>query len=151
MLAEEKSCWMKVWLEANFSYNTFWLIQNNFHVGSVYFLFHTKFHFYNVISNVRISNFEWFNKTKTLCKIITIKKIMHFKSKWVWTAATKILATYLNCKNKMGKNKKMQQKKLKIAKKANRSKKVYKGNRKKRKVEGNVSTFAFYLGVYFHH
>ena len=37
-------------------------------------MFHTTFHSCDVISNVKTSNFEWFNKTKTLCKIITIKK-----------------------------------------------------------------------------
>ena len=57
-----------------------------------------------------------------------------------------ILTIYLNYKN-MGKNTKMQQKKLKIAEKekASRPKKVYKGNRKKKKVN-----LAFYLGVVFH-
>ena len=47
-----------------------------------------------------------------------------------------ILTIYLNYKN-IGKNTKMQQKKLKIAEKekASRPKKVYKGNRKKIKVE----------------
>ena len=47
-----------------------------------------------------------------------------------------ILTIYLNYKN-IGKNTKMQQKKLKIAEKekASRPKKVYKGNRKKIKVQ----------------
>ena len=66
--------WMKIWSRANFSSNIFRLIQHSFHVGLVYSLFHPKFYSYDVISNVRTSNFEWSNKTKTLCKIITIKK-----------------------------------------------------------------------------
>ena len=36
-------------------------------------LFHPIFHSCDAISNVKTSNFEWFNKIKTLCKIITIK------------------------------------------------------------------------------
>ena len=82
MFDEEKLCWMKIWLRANVSSNIFRLIQQNFHVGLVYSLFHPAFHSYDVISNVGTLNFEWFNKTKTLCKIITIKKIMHIKWKW---------------------------------------------------------------------
>ena len=74
MFNEEKLCWMKIWLRANISSNIFRLIQQNFHVGLVYSLFHPAFHSDDVISNVRTLNFEWFNKTKTLCKIITIKK-----------------------------------------------------------------------------
>ena len=46
----------------------------NFNIGLVYSLFHSTFHSHDVILNVRTSNFEWFNKTKTLCKIIAIKK-----------------------------------------------------------------------------
>ena len=46
----------------------------NFNIGLVYSLFHSIFHSHDVILNVRTSNFEWFNKTKTLCKIIAIKK-----------------------------------------------------------------------------
>ena len=85
-----KSCWMKIWSRANLSSNIFRLIQHNFHIGSVYSLFHlmTLFHCYDVISNDRTSNFEWFNKTKTLCKIITIKKITHIKSKWASTGGS---------------------------------------------------------------
>ena len=37
-------------------------------------MFHTTFYSCDVISNDKTSNFEWFNKTKTRCKIITIKK-----------------------------------------------------------------------------
>ena len=37
------------------------------------FMFHPTFHSCDVIANVKTSNFEWFNKTKTLCKLITIK------------------------------------------------------------------------------
>ena len=53
----------------------------NFNIGLVYSLFHPTFHSHDVILNVRTSNFECFNKTKTLCKIIAIKKIIHVKSK----------------------------------------------------------------------
>ena len=93
--------------------------------------------FLDVIWNVRTSNFERFNKTKTLCQIITIEKNIHTKSKWAWTATKKILTIYLNYKNKMEKNTNMEQKKLKIVEKekASRPKKVYRINRKKRKVE----------------
>ena len=109
--------------------------------------------FLRVIANVKTSNFEWFNKTKTLCKIIIIKNHtpVHSKSKWSSTATKKILTIYPNYKN-MGKNTKMQQKKLKTAgkEKASRPKKVCKGNRKKYKGWGNLSTLAFYLGVTFH-
>ena len=57
-----------------------------------------------------------------------------------------ILTIYLNYKN-MGKNTKMQQKKLKIAEKekASRPKKVYKGNRKKIKAEENYPLSRFNL------
>ena len=136
MFDEEKSCWMKIWFRANFSSNIFRLIRQNFHVVLTYPLFHQTFHSYDVISNLRTSNFEWFNKTKTLCKIITIKKIMHIKFKWAWTATKKILTIYLNYKNKMEKNTKMEQKRLKIVEqeKASRPKKVYKKNRKKEKL-----------------
>ena len=148
---KEKSCWMKIWLRANFSSNIFTPIQQNFYVWLVYSLFHPKFHSYDVISTVRTSNFEWFNKTKTLCKLITIKNHtpVHIKSKWPWTATKKILTIYLNFKNKMGK---MQQKKLKIAEKekASRPKKVYKKNRKKERLR-KLSTLVFYLGVAFYH
>ena len=97
---------MKIWLRVNFSSNIFRLIQNSFHVGLVYSLFHPTLHFYGVIS------------------------------KWAWTATKKILTIYLHYKNKMGKNTKIQQKKLKIAEreKASRPKKVYKGNRKKERL-----------------
>ena len=74
MLDEEKSCWMKFWWWANFPSNIFTLIHQSFHVGSVYTLFHPIFPSYDVISNVRTSNCQWFNKTKTLCKIVAIKK-----------------------------------------------------------------------------
>ena len=40
--------------------------------------------FCDVISNDKTSNFEWFNKTKTPCKIITIKK------SYTWTHQIKI-------------------------------------------------------------
>ena len=40
MLDEEKWCWMKIWLRANFSSDIFRLIQHNFHVGMVCSLFH---------------------------------------------------------------------------------------------------------------
>ena len=51
-------------------------------------------------------------------------------------AATKILTVYLNYKDKVEKNTKMEQKKLKIAEKekASRPKKVYKRNRKKERL-----------------
>ena len=57
-----------------------------------------------------------------------------------------ILTIYLNYKN-IGKNTKMQQKKLKIAEKekASRPKKVYKSNRKKIKVEENYPLSRFNL------
>ena len=74
MLDEEKSCWTKIWLGAIFSFNIFRLIQHNFHAGQVYSLFHPTFHSCDTILNVRTSSFEWFNKTKTLCKLIAIKK-----------------------------------------------------------------------------
>ena len=74
MLDEEKSCWMKFWWWANFPSNIFRLIHQSFHVGSVYTFFHPTFPSYDVISNITTSNCQWFNKTKTLCKIVTIKK-----------------------------------------------------------------------------
>ena len=43
---------MKIWSRANFSSNIFRLIQHNFHVVSVYALFHPTFHSHAVISNV---------------------------------------------------------------------------------------------------
>ena len=71
--------WRKIVSDENliaskFLSNFFRLIQQNFHFGLVYSLFYPTFHSSDVISNVRTSNFEWFNKTKTLCKMITIKK-----------------------------------------------------------------------------
>ena len=42
----------------------------------IFATFHPTFHSHDIISNVRTSNFEWFNKTKMLCKII-IKKITY--------------------------------------------------------------------------
>ena len=72
--------WRKIVLDENLIAGKFLiqhflrLIQHNFHVGSVYALFHPTFHSYDVISNVTTSNFEWFNNTKTLCKIMAIKK-----------------------------------------------------------------------------
>ena len=92
---KEKSCWMKIWSRANVSFNIFKLIQHNFHVASIYSLFHSIFYSYDVILDVRTSNFEWFSKTKTLCKIITMKKSHTSKSKWAWTAAKKIPTIYL--------------------------------------------------------
>ena len=68
---------MKIWLRANFSSNIFRLIQQNFHVGLVYSLFHPTFHSYDVIWNVSTSNFKWFNKIKALCKTVTIKKSLN--------------------------------------------------------------------------
>ena len=65
------SCWMTCRIGLTDRKNSKW---RNFQVGYVYFLFHSTFHSYDVISNVRTWNFEWFNKTKTLCKTITIKK-----------------------------------------------------------------------------
>ena len=67
-------------------------------------------------------------------------------------ATKKILTIYLNHKNKVEKNTKMEQKKLKIAEKekASRPKKVYKKNRKKERLR-KLSTLAFYLGVAFYH
>ena len=67
-------------------------------------------------------------------------------------ATKKILTIYLNYKNKVEKNRKIEQKKLKIAEKekASRPKKVYKRNRKKSGL-GNLSALAFHLGVAFHH
>ena len=91
MLDEETSCWVKLCSRSNFSSNIFTPIQHSFYVGSVYSMFHLKFHSDDVISNVRTSNFEWFNKTKTLCEIITIKKLHTSKSKWAWTTAKTIL------------------------------------------------------------
>ena len=101
--------WSKIWSRAKFSSNIFRLIQHNFHVRLVYSLFHPTFHSDNLTSKIRTSNFEWLSKTKTVCKIIT-KNITHIK--WAWTAAKKVLTIYLNYNNKMGKNTKMQQKKL---------------------------------------
>ena len=46
-------CWFCI------SCNIFKLIQHNFHVGTVYSVFHPTFHSYDVILNVRNSNFEW--------------------------------------------------------------------------------------------
>ena len=129
---------MKIWLLANFLFNIFRLIQQSFHVRFVYSLFHSTFHSYDVISNVRTSNFEWFYKTKTLCKIITIKKIIHIESNWASTATKKILTIYLNNKNKMEKNTKMEQNKLKIVEKEKASR-------------SNLSALAFYLSMAFHH
>ena len=64
------------------------------------------------------------------------KKIIHIKLKWAWTAAKKILTIYLNYKNKMGKNTKMYQKKLKIVEKVKKhTKKNIQRKQKKRKVE----------------
>ena len=71
-------------------------------------------------------------------------------------ATKKILTIYLNYKDKAEKNTKMEQKKLKIAEKekASRPKKVYKRNRKKRKVEENyplsyfASQWLFIIRVY---
>ena len=65
------SCWMTCRIGLTDRKNSKW---RNFQVGYVYFLFHSTFHSYDVISNVRTWNFEWFYKTKTLCKTITIKK-----------------------------------------------------------------------------
>ena len=127
---------MKIWLRANFSSNIFRLIQQNFHVGLVYSLFHPTFHSYDVIWNVSTSNFKWFNKIKALCKTVTIKKSLN-KAKMEMNKATKkILTIYLNYKNKVEKNTKMEQKKLKIGEKekTSRPKKVYKRNRKKERL-----------------
>ena len=128
----------------------FRLIQHNFHVGSVYSLFHPAFHYYFHSSfihhslNLRTSNFEWFNKTKTLCKIITIKKITNIKLNWAWTAAKKILTIYLNYKKKMGKNSKMQQR--------DRSSTMtcFITFWKNPTDVSTLFTLAFYLGVAFH-
>ena len=65
------SCWMTCRIGLTDRKNSKW---RNFQVGYVYFLFHSTFHSYDVISNVRTWNFEWFYKTKTLCKTIAIKK-----------------------------------------------------------------------------
>ena len=66
--------WRKIVLDENLTSNIFRVIQLSLYVASVYSLFHPTFHSYDVISNVRTLNFEWFSKTKTLCKIITVKK-----------------------------------------------------------------------------
>ena len=56
--------WRKIVLDENLIASKFLiqhflrLIQHNFHVGSVYALFHPTFHSYDVISNVTTSNFE---------------------------------------------------------------------------------------------
>ena len=68
--------WISIVFHENLIASEF-LIQRNFRVGSVYSLFHEACHSYDVISNARPSRFEWFNKTKTLCKIITLKKHAH--------------------------------------------------------------------------
>ena len=65
----------------------------------------------------------------------------------------KILTIYLNYKNKVEKNMKMEQKKLKIAEKekASRPKKLYKRNRKKerfRKPRRFTSAWLFIVRVY---
>ena len=65
--------WRKIVLDENLIASKFF-IQQNYHVGLVYSLFHPRFHSSDVTSKVRTSNFEWFNKIKTLCKIIAIKK-----------------------------------------------------------------------------
>ena len=68
-VGQEKSCWMKIWLQTIF-HPTFSGSSN------IVFMF-TQLNnilFLNVISNDRTSNFEWLNKTKTLCKIMTIYK-----------------------------------------------------------------------------
>ena len=97
--------------------------QHNFYVGLVYSLFHAAFRSYDVISNVRTLNFEWFNNTKMLCKIIAIKKLYTsyrngFEQKWgrIW---------WSKLQDQNGEITKMQQKKLKTAEKEDR------GNRKK--------------------
>ena len=77
MLDEGKSCRVKTWSQANFSFNTFGLIRYYFHVASVYSLFHPIFHCDDAISNFRTSNFKWCNKTKTL-----IIQCHHFLCLW---------------------------------------------------------------------
>ena len=84
----------KIVLPIKFSSNIFRPIQCIFHVRSVYSLFHPTFHYFDVISNVRTSNLEWSNKIKTLCKVITIKKITNIKSKCTWAAVKKALTIY---------------------------------------------------------
>ena len=133
MLNEEKSCLIKNWLRANFSSNIFRLIQHNFLVGPAYSLFHLTFHFYAVISNVRTLNFEWFNKTKTLCNI---KNHAH-QIKMTLNSSEADSDHLSKLQEQNGKNTKMQQKKLKIAEKEKTSitKKVYKRNRKKERLK----------------
>ena len=95
------------------------------------FLFHPTFRSYDIISNVRSSNREWFNKAKT-----HITRITHIKWKWAWARAKEILTTYWNCRNNMGRNMKMLQKKLNIVgkKRQAKPKKVYKGNWKRERL-----------------
>ena len=88
---------------------------------------------------LRISNDS--RKLKRSSKIITIKKIIHMKSKWVWIATKKILTIYLNCKNKMEKNTKKQQEKRKKKKQADQRK--YTKETEKNKGWGNLSALAF--------
>ena len=101
-------------------------------------LVYPTFHSYDIISNVRTSNFEWFNKTKTLCKIITMKKIIHIKSKWAWTATRKIL-TYIT-RTKWGRKRRCSRRSWRQRKET-----------EKKKGLGNLSSLAFYLGVAFHY
>ena len=76
---------------------------------------------------------------------------MHIKFKWAWTATKKILTIYLNYKNKMEKNTKMEQKRLKIVEqeKASRPKKVYKKKQKKRKVAETYTLSRFTSALLF--
>ena len=100
---------MKVCSRANFSSNIFRLIQHIFHVESVYSFF---IQYFILMTSFRVLELRISNDS------------------------TKLLTIYLNHKNNMGQNAKIQRKKLKIAEKekASRPKKVCKGNRRLRKL-----------------
>ena len=71
--------WIKIVLDENLIASKLFIQHfqahpTKFSCWVVYSLFHPTFNSYDVNWNVRTSNFERFNKTKALCKLIKIKK-----------------------------------------------------------------------------